>query len=867
MEFQKPQNMVSLLAKRNMKAGRLRNVVAVLAIALTAVLFTAISTVGMGAIESMKLMMQMQKGSRSDAEFKNVSQSQYEELKKADFVKEIGLRMPVGFLTNTNNYIVEFDVMDQTEADLTFAMPSHGKFPKKSNEIVTSDRALRDLGVEPEIGQKVAIEFTAHGQDYSMEMVVSGWYEAINEQFSYMITGTAFRDANPELFANTYIEDRESCGTYFPDIVVTSTIGLQERLDAFSRSVGGNPDDMNAGNYFKGSVNRSTNPALSIGMITAGMVFIILFLVCGYLLIYNVFDISVMQEIRRYGLYRTIGMSKKQVKKLINLQAVLLSCAGIPLGLLIGYLIGNITLPVIMRMFATEYSNVVAFASPSPVIFLASAVLTALTVLLSTRKPVRSAVTISPIEAFRYVESGTGKKKNRKGAEKVSISKMAWSNIGRNKRRCIFIIVSLMLCIVLLNCAGTVASSLDVEKQVAQMIRTDFAVLNRKSMSNLDGFTKREFALLERTMKDIAAQPGIKEASGIYKNTIEDTDVTYDFGIQWEEEETDLNSERSLAITEDGYAFALGEDGRPMCNVYGMDETVIRRMAIVEGETDPHALYEKMKQGEGILVGVQANMGSKEINEDFNFVNVGDMITVYKDGNQKMQLPVLAKAALNGDDEEIGYTVHGPAVVGIDGLYLYLPVSIYKRLYEEPSIYKYSFNVEKGEQENIKSFLNDYMKTQDTSINFMSSERAREMAEGNQTMIWFVGGVIGSIFGIVGILNLVNMLITSILARRIEFATMQSLGMTNRQLKKMLTWEGIFYTVLAVIAGLALSAAADMTFVKNVCESQWNFTFQLTLVPAVAASIVLLIIAGVVPGIVLKAFYKGSIVEKLRIVC
>lgn len=94
-----------------------------------------------------------------------------------------------------------------------------------------------------------------------------------------------------------------------------------------------------------------TNPTMEPTTIFMGAVIIILFVFCGYLLIYNVFDIAVMQEIRRYGLYRTVGMSKRQVKKLINRQALWLSCIGIPLGLLVGYFIGKAALPKIMNIF------------------------------------------------------------------------------------------------------------------------------------------------------------------------------------------------------------------------------------------------------------------------------------------------------------------------------------------------------------------------------------------------------------------------------------------------------------------------------------------------------------------------------------
>ncbi len=82
----------------------------------------------------------------------------------------------------------------------------------------------------------------------------------------------------------------------------------------------------------------------------------------------------------------------------------LLSCTGIPLGEVIGFFVGKSALPMIMGLMSIEYSNVAIEVSPSPFIFLGAALFTALTVILSTRKPVRIAANIPPVEAFRYVE-------------------------------------------------------------------------------------------------------------------------------------------------------------------------------------------------------------------------------------------------------------------------------------------------------------------------------------------------------------------------------------------------------------------------------------------------------------------------------
>ena len=147
----------------------------------------------------------------------------------------------MGFLENTTRHNVELDVMDETEAELLFCNPSHGSMPQAANEVVASDAALEDLGSQAEVGAPVTIQFTARGQTYTLDMVVSGWYEATNDQVSTMVVGTAFRDAYPDLFQNTFATDREMVGTYWSDIVATSTVGLQDAMDDWGPQRRGRP--------------------------------------------------------------------------------------------------------------------------------------------------------------------------------------------------------------------------------------------------------------------------------------------------------------------------------------------------------------------------------------------------------------------------------------------------------------------------------------------------------------------------------------------------------------------------------------------------------------------------------------------------
>ena len=82
------KDMLRTLTRRSFVSSRLRNVIAVLAIAITAVLFTSVTTIMFGTIQSITLMMQMQKGSKSDGEFRNMTAAQFEMMKESELIKQ-----------------------------------------------------------------------------------------------------------------------------------------------------------------------------------------------------------------------------------------------------------------------------------------------------------------------------------------------------------------------------------------------------------------------------------------------------------------------------------------------------------------------------------------------------------------------------------------------------------------------------------------------------------------------------------------------------------------------------------------------------------------------------------------------------------
>lgn len=863
---------IKRLSKRYFKRNRIRNLAAILAIMLTAFLFTSITSLVFSMSSSIQLSMQMQKGSKADGDIRYLTEEQYEELQNSDFIKEAGCRRFVGFASNASGHMVEINYADPVQQELTFCTPTHGKAPKKANEIATTDQALEALGVEAKVGETVPVEFTLRGETYQYEMVVSGWWEAANDTGSLLIVSEQFVKDNPDLFINTYAKDREIAGTYMADVVLKDKRHIQKQLQEFALSVGGEPEKMNAGNYVACSQNQVGNAMLQPGMMMSAIVFVLLFVVSGYLLIYNIFDISVMQDVRQYGLLRTIGTSTRQIKKIVNRQAIWLTLIGLPLGLIFGFLVSKMLLPIVMKFFQANALNAMK-VSVSPLIFLIAAVFTIFTVIISTRKPAKKAAKISPLEAIRYTGQENKKTKKTKRTHGAKLSYMAFSNLGRNKRRSVFIVLSMLLCIVLFNSIIVITQSMDEEKWISRSTKTDFTVYNSVAVNGVSPFQYREDGLPASVVDLINQQQGVERERILYRNTRDDNEVTVDYKFEdmvciheeTEEDSVSRGYENGVSLrvvpgTEDGY----------FGNVFGVSESFWEDVTIYEGENNLDALKEKMETGDYVIVGTIIDRLTGEAEEETQLqqqLQVGDSITFLKDGKEEKTCTILAKATVVATEYETYAGANGATYIGGDAPFLYMSDTKFKELYEEPTIFSYSFNAGQGQKENLEGFLADFT-GENTSVAYTSTKLLQEQLASNRNIVLLVGGMIGVILAFAGLINFTNMMVTNIITRRHEFAAMQSIGMTNRQLRRLIMDEGLYYAAGADVIGGLLAVILGTTVLKNVLNSpsMWSFTLQFTLVPALFIAVIYLILAAVIPVVVLHFFNKGSVVERLRTV-
>ena len=868
---------IKKLANRSFHSNKMRNVIAAIAIALTTFLFTAVLTIGMGASGTLEYSMAKLMGSSADALVQGLSEEQFQQLKENAMFEKVGCWIPVEIMTNTNRMVAEIDYADQPQLELRMQTPRTGSAPQKANEVLVSANILKDLNIEEKIGAEIPIEFKNRqsGQMYHFDMIVSGIYDTPNEKSESVIVSKAFMEENPEMMREI-AQGREGCGIYDADVIMRDSSMVKERISEFVRSIGGNPDDRSAENYVRVAPNTflSNNSGGSIMWLVAG-VFGVLFMFCGYLLIYNVFEIAVTNDIRQYGLLRTVGTTSQQIKRLVNRQALYLFLIGTPFGLLFGILLGRSILPAALQMFAADYSgkNIEVSTLPYLGIIVGAILFSGLTVYISTRKSVKKASRVSPIEAIRYVEQDTVSIKRKKTNTGAVIPRMAKANLQRNKRRTVFIVISLTLSIVLLNSVFIVSGSFDEDAYIENQSRSDFRVYSPGIQAAFGNDFGHNSAVPEKAVEEIKAQPGVTNEVYLYRNTFEDDHISCDWGTPYVVDNTNkelrmMPEHLNLGVyqtgTERDYA-ALTADNHPLGNVFGFSENFFDQLDIIEGETDLSVLKDKLWNGNNVIL-----MG--EYNDHGNFggadaaayrgLSVGDTIQFYENGTPTEEFTIIAKAAAT--DGDVTVTGGGSNIAQIiEGPRIFMAENKFKEIYETPTLYGFLFDVEEQYQQEMETYL-----AQDTDVAYTSILTMKATVFGVKNVVLLIGGMIGAVFALVGLINFINLVMTNIITRRHEFATMQSIGMTNRQLRKMMISESFSYVLLAGIVGTLAAAMLGITLVRSFVEispSSIMMTFQMTLLPALIMLILFLALAFIVPVVALRLFNNRSVVERLRV--
>lgn len=482
---------VKKLSDRYFKSNKSRNIIAVIAIVLTAVLFTTIFTLGSGLIDTVQEQNIRKAGGDGQAVLSYISDDIYNDIEGNSLIEKIAYTKAVSYRIKNEGlekWRSDLWYMDDTALEFARYEPTTGRRPEAENEIIADTKTLDALGIKAGIGETVSLKYEIKGTEYETDFVLCGFWETDSlSKIGRMIVSESFIDSHSDILEYTYREDNDYSGVVTAYIMFHGKGDIESKLSRLLSEtgytcdiMGGNPKEEN---YMIARVSpayQSSNLFENPTLLISGVIGILLIIVTGYLIIYNIFQISVIQDIQAYGQLKTLGTTKRQIKKMINRQAANLFLIGVPIGLLIGFFLGRALVPFLMN--GTIYTADAGITvTANPLIFIGAAAFAVFTVLISVQKPAKIAGTVSPIEAIKYTENDSSAFRGKKHALKNSthgakIYRMALANLGRNRKRTALVIVSMTLSLVLFNTVFTFSSGFDIDKYIAKFVNTDFVV-------------------------------------------------------------------------------------------------------------------------------------------------------------------------------------------------------------------------------------------------------------------------------------------------------------------------------------------------------------------------------------------------------
>lgn len=869
------------LAWKSLLASRTRNLIAIVAIALTTMLFTSLFTIALSINEGFQQSNFRQVGGFSHGGFKYMTQAQFNELKDDPLISQWGERRYLGMPTETpfNKSHVEVSFADANEAHWMFCDPVEGSLPQEgTDQAATDTHVLELLGIKPEIGAEFTLTFDVDGHETTQTFTLCGWWEYDEAIVAnhVLIPESRVNEVLAEVGVDPDNPDDGMTGRWNLDVMLKSgSRHIEQDLNQILENHGYQSE--NAGdNYIDTGVNWGYTGARMSDLVDpmtviAIVAVVLLIIFTGYLIIYNVFQISVAGDIRFYGLLKTIGTTPRQLRRIIRLQALSLSAVGIPIGLVLGWLIGGQLTPVIVA----RLNGIMPMTSVSPWIFAISAAFALLTVLISCRKPGRMAARVSPVEAVRYTEGGS--EKTRAKARKVSPFTMAWANLGRSKGKTVVTVLSLSLAVVLLTVTVNFAGGFDMDKYVSNFTASDFIVANAGKFQTSTSFSDEQ-ALPQSAIDAINAQGGITDSGVVYGKTFGALEyVTEDWFRQNKESfYTPEEMDNLIRLTDRNEAGLLADS----VQLSGMSPFALDHLTVLEG--DLSALYEP---GSRAIAAVYFEDEYGNIDRNSHWARLGDTVTLRYVEESEYYDPDTGEVWASLEDvpdganwverpvqyRDVDYTVAALVAVPSALSYRYygsdefiLNDQTFVQDSGTDSVMYYAFDTTDEANAAMESFLADYTENVNPELDYESKATYAGEFESMRSMFLLLGGALSFIVGLVGVLNFFNAILTGIIARQRELAVLQAVGMTGRQLRAMLIWEGLLYALGAAGLALILTLTLGPIAFQAVEGLFWFFTYHLNLTPFLFIIPLFALLGVCIPVLTGHAMAKLTVVERLR---
>lgn len=806
---------IKKITNRELAADKKRNFFIVAAILLTAFMLASFFSIGMSYYDTIAMREKRMQGSISQMAFACPTEEQLTQIYTLDYIDTVGIGASVA-TTDDVPGLPELPIsyVDQTQWEEMFC-PTYtnivGHYPEKENEIMLSRYILDSLEIDSaEIGMIIPLTLIVDDKTVTVDFVLSCIY-------------TEYSHSRPDSDISIYCS-KAFAGKH--NALETSNLTVNIIFE--NNNVVRNIEKLKVDLPFYDNQPYIQSPAfddasgsviiyLALGMLVLFLMF------AGYLLIYNVMYISISKDVRFFGMLKTVGTTPKQLRRIVTGQVFRLCLIGLPLGCLVAAVVSLLLVPAIISNSGIDTGAIVSF---SPIIYIGAIVFSVLTAWLGAITPAKKAASISPIEALHY----TGKQKSDAKAKhfiKGKPFRMALRNVFRERKRAAIVMLSLFLSITVFTSVMTVINSIDIDNYINSEYDYDF--LFTADMSNT-------YFLSEDFFEQVQQNKGIKETSVTRISSVE------------------LQASESL----DAYAGWVAQEGGVS------DETVVMNGSFYNTHTikgiDP-VLFDELNA----MLPDPIDRESFERGE-VAIINVTDQdLLSYLGGVTDLKIKretdaeyksLVVGGIVNLSEKHIDTTFQYSAMeIIVSNTFL-------KQYIEQPKILSLGMNAESGYEEQLYHTLKEL--SVNSSVSMVSRYEGRQSMQDAKIVMLVLGGGISFILGFIGAFNFINVMSVGVMSRRHELAILESIGMSKKQLRSMLRFEGLGYAAVTLLFAITVGNLIGYS-VFQVFQNVVDYAiFNYPAIPMLVVYVVVIVICLITPDFAYCSISKNTLVERLR---
>ncbi len=710
-------------------------------------------------------------------------------------------KMKTGPSIEVEDYILSFQYMEESRKELEMLKLSEGKMPQKEDEIAVPKSYLKRIGKLEKLGTKLSFTFL----------------DGTTETFT--VTGFLKEQGKSKVYSVVLSEQYAENGSQLSQVPYTALVrihnakqydqtGFLNEIRDLASKYGIERKQVNENNAFLNTLSGDSNAlqqTVMVIVIGIGILFV------SVLVIYSVFYLSVIGRIRQFGQLSTIGMTRKQIRKMIRREGILLSMRGIPIGLLLGAAAAYLA-----QRDGWDWKNTIVTAIGVTIADL-------ITVLISIRKPAKLASAISPIEAAKY--SGEtekqGKKETKKLYRKLSPIRLAKLNSERNRKKSMLTMISLGVGGILFMLGATFieGTSLDEYARSGEFSYGEYQI--GFSSNAVETMAHGRTGIQMKNPLSLEFIKQIEQIEGVKKvHRFERAEVKWEANGENVDDSVNTFSEKILK-----------DMNRAMGTSLDYAEMAQKKELIINKNDLVQELF-GWEFAVGDKIEITFFNGTENVTEEFTVVGI--LPSDYEEPSPKWQWLILPEQSVK-------------EIMGNINLTDLLSVSTEKEK-------------EKAVGEAIRELVEE-----NPLLAMETIEEERDKVEEQFHMLHGTMLGLSAFIILFSLLNLLNTLITNMVTRKQEFAMLQSIGMSEKQLYQMVQSEGILLAggnVLLTLVGGTLGGIGMIEIMRHFEAEYMHYHFPLWYF--LVYTVLLVVIPIIVSRVVFYFFKKEALVERIR---